>query len=380
MKKNSLCKMVAISAAPGSGLQDAIFKAVNLGICTVYQGVINWQDEYKVGESTDKYIKAGKVEGNMKAIPTTLKTLQSSAAEFVEQYKGTVALDRPVTIKSPLLDLTEPLLEGHEESGGCFYEELLSKTPYELFYILQEAKKERVSFLIKPTIELLNAYGFKEKSMSLFGFGETDRFVCEIKQAGKEGMKITLEKNKVSFNMGEKDSYSIRVCAWPSGAKYDGQWKGGKEHGSGVCTWADGREYNGEWKDGKPHGPGVYTWADGGKYVGDFKDSKRDGCGVYTWADGREYDGQWRDGNYHGRGVMTSPDGDKYIGDFKYGAYHGRGFKTYLNGSTYKGQWKGGKPHGRGVRTHPNGYIYEGNFKDGRPDGRGVLEFVQKRI
>ena len=66
MKKNSLCKMVAVSAAPGSRLRAAICKAINLGICTVYQGVGKWQDKYEVRKSTGtKYIKAEKVEGKL---------------------------------------------------------------------------------------------------------------------------------------------------------------------------------------------------------------------------------------------------------------------------------------------------------------------------
>ena len=53
------------------------------------------------------------------------------------------------------------------------------------------------------------------------------------------------------------------IYRWPSGAKYNGQLKGGKSDGYGAMEYADGDRYEGEWKDEKKHGYGKYTYADG---------------------------------------------------------------------------------------------------------------------
>lgn len=41
------------------------------------------------------------------------------------------------------------------------------------------------------------------------------------------------------------------VYLWPSGNRYEGAWKNGKEHGSGVLTLFDGGVFDLEYKNGK---------------------------------------------------------------------------------------------------------------------------------
>ena len=44
---------------------------------------------------------------------------------------------------------------------------------------------------------------------------------------------------------------------------------------------ADGEKYEGHHgKEGKHHGKGIYTWPSGSKYEGDWKDDKKNGCGI----------------------------------------------------------------------------------------------------
>ena len=57
---------------------------------------------------------------------------------------------------------------------------------------------------------------------------------------------------------------------YPSGSRYIGEWKDGKEHGQGIFIWADGEEYIGHWKNGEKHGQGTYTYPSGAKYVGEW--------------------------------------------------------------------------------------------------------------
>lgn len=71
--------------------------------------------------------------------------------------------------------------------------------------------------------------------------------------------------------VGEFDGTHIRngygVYYWPSGRKYEGEWKQGSMSGYGVETSSEG-QYNGEWRDGLYHGRGVYTWISDGQIYG----------------------------------------------------------------------------------------------------------------
>jgi len=64
-------------------------------------------------------------------------------------------------------------------------------------------------------------------------------------------------------------------------------------------TWPSGRRYEGEWKDDKLNGQGVYTYTDGTRYEGEFKDSKYNGQGVMTYPDLLRIAMRWTKGNRH---------------------------------------------------------------------------------
>ena len=64
--------------------------------------------------------------------------------------------------------------------------------------------------------------------------------------------------------------------------------------------------YEGEFRNGKQHGRGKVKWQDasGNRYEGEFRNGKRHGRGTYTYASGNRYEGEWKDGKEHGRGTL----------------------------------------------------------------------------
>eukprot|EP00936_MAST-01D_sp_MAST-1D-sp1_P002661 g2661.t1 len=215
---------------------------------------------------------------------------------------------------------------------------------------------------------------------------------------------------------GDGTEYDANTSANTSAnsAKYDGEWKDGKEHGRGVFTCSsDGRfygatdiKYDGEWKNGNKHGRGVLTaWQKVDnwlvrvfsfglgpsnhyyKYDGEWKDDKQHGRGVETHENGYKYDGEWKDGKYHGRGVrhvrgFLGNGGFPLIKgqaiDWREALYLDIGCEfmldrdtsyNFMSDYTYDGEWKDGKQHGRGTLTWANGNKYDGNWKDGNWEG-----------
>jgi len=166
----------------------------------------------------------------------------------------------------------------------------------------------------------------------------------KVKEASEEQVKE--DKKKLSES---------EIILLDNGHKYEGQWKDGKQHGSGTLTYADGSKYEGQWKDDKQHGSGTLTFANGDKYEGQWKDDKQHGSGTYIFADGEKYEGQWKDDKKHGSGTYTFASGNKYEGQWKDDKKHGSGTFTYADGSKYEGQWKDGKQHGSGTFTYADG-------------------------
>ena len=165
----------------------------------------------------------------------------------------------------------------------------------------------------------------------------------------------------------------IGTLAWPSGQKYVGDWKDGKQNGHGTVTWPDGQKYVGDWIDGKYNGQGSLTWPSGQKYVGDWKVGKRSGQGTLTWLSGQKYVGNFKDNNQNGHGTLTLPSGVKYVGDFKDDKCSGQGTLTLPEGQKYLGGFKDDTYNGHGTYTWPDGQKYVGDWKDGKQNGNGTL-------
>lgn len=89
-------------------------------------------------------------------------------------------------------------------------------------------------------------------------------------------------------------------------------------NGIGTFVWPSGSRYEGEWKNGKRNGRGIFTSAQGETYEGEFKDDKFHGTGTYRFKNGDVYSGQWRNGKQEGHGVHIS-NGERFEGTFKDG-------------------------------------------------------------
>ena len=108
-----------------------------------------------------------------------------------------------------------------------------------------------------------------------------------------------------------------RLITFPNGDRYEGQLRGGKQHGNGTMTWANGDRYEGQWQNGRRHGIGKLQLADGGRYEGQWANDKRSGQGTFTWPDGGRYEGQWQNGKRHGSGTFTWPNGRRHEGQWR---------------------------------------------------------------
>ena len=84
-------------------------------------------------------------------------------------------------------------------------------------------------------------------------------------------------KNEYSYEGGYvNDLYEgFGIYRWPSGDKYEGNFKGGKKNGQGLWTGCDGCSYEGEWVDDLCEGFGVFRRSDGSFYRGYFKKGKQ---------------------------------------------------------------------------------------------------------
>ena len=153
---------------------------------------------------------------------------------------------------------------------------------------------------------------------------------------------------------------------YPSGAKYIGDFQGGRMHGQGICYYSDKSQYQGAWKNGYP-----------------------DGKGTKTLLSGQEWTGLWRKGQPVNReGQATSlleapttyqlPEkmASKAAGE---GCVMGdciNGYGTYIyrgHSAKYTGHFKRELPHGKGKIQYENGDYYEGEWSNGSFSGQGAL-------
>ncbi|KAL9186443.1 hypothetical protein ACHAXT_005681 [Thalassiosira profunda] len=155
-----------------------------------------------------------------------------------------------------------------------------------------------------------------------------------------------------------------------NGSIYEGEWKGGKWHGSGEVTYADGAVYKGAWTAGVKHGKGTYIFPNGDVFDGEWKEGQRSGKGTLCFANGDTYTGQWKENKYHGKGKCTFVNGrwngDAYEGHWKNGVYHGKGTFTNASGNVLHGTWVDGVSHGKGTLKEAGGDEYEKEYNMGK--------------
>ncbi len=156
------------------------------------------------------------------------------------------------------------------------------------------------------------------------------------------------------------------VCVFPSGARYEGQFREGKPHGEGTLFFSDGREYSGDWKNGYREGVGKMTFPNNDKYTGEFSGNLFNGRGIMAYGNSNRYEGQWEAGQPNGEGVFYFANGDRYEGQVKRGQCHGKGSMYYSDGSRYEGQWANNKRHGKGLLSFEDGEAISGQWEHGQ--------------
>lgn len=153
---------------------------------------------------------------------------------------------------------------------------------------------------------------------------------------------------------------------YPSGAKYEGNFKDGKIQGKGILYFSDGNKYIGDWVDHYREGKGKMIFTSGDVYQGDFRHSRINGKGIMEFVNGDRYEGNWTDDRQHGFGKYFYSDGDHYEGAFYAGKLHGQGSMFYKDGSKYVGSWKSNQKDGKGKFFKTNGTEIEGTWINGK--------------
>lgn len=241
---------------------------------------------------------------------------------------------------------------------------------------------------------------------------------------------LYLSQSRVLKLDAEKPPGGVGSARLASGARYDGEWKEGKEHGYGIKFWpivVDTKPQGGEQDiaaasslpnatagDGGEGAGGDTSDADAGQggsgeesggsrsaphpasssprtkepktsiveydsYEGMWKDGWEHGVGKYTWADGSEYKGDWVEGKRSGQGIYVWPNRSTYTGEWRDGHQEGWGIYRWPSGSLYMGMWKNGNQDGWGMKRWGDSSWYEGEWSDGQKHGKGTYSWIDGR-
>ncbi|CAH8313026.1 unnamed protein product [Eruca vesicaria subsp. sativa] len=232
--------------------------------------------------------------------------------------------------------------------------------------------------LLLGLIFLAVALFFASRNMAVI-----NQTVLAIKQTGKK-LTLRTKPKPVQWYIGDSKPEQFKenrnfvregVQLFSNGDIYEGEFNGGRSHGSGVYYYYVNGRYEGDWVNGRYDGYGIESWSKGSKYKGQYKQGTRHGYGVYWFYTGDSYSGEWFNGQSHGFGVQTCADGSSYVGEFKFGVKHGLGSYQFRNGDKYAGEYYGDKIHGFGVYHFANGHYYEGAWHEGRKQGFGTYGF-----
>lgn len=163
----------------------------------------------------------------------------------------------------------------------------------------------------------------------------------------------------------------ISVVTFPSGDRYEGEFRDGLMNGWGAYYYRNGDRYEGEFRNDMKNGKGTFTYRQGDKYMGEFKDDMKNGRGSYLFRNGDRYVGEFQNDMVNGKGTLVYQNGNKYAGDFKSGLKQGNGIFNFVNGDVYEGEFKGDVREGRGTYSFGDGTKYIGDFRNGQRHGKG---------
>lgn len=110
-----------------------------------------------------------------------------------------------------------------------------------------------------------------------------------------------------------------------------------------AYSYQDGSSYYGEVVDGQPaDGKGTMMYPTGNRYDGEYRNGWREGCGMFSFSDGRRYVGQFKADQFSGLGTWILENGERYIGEFENNKCNGQGSFIYANGTVKSGVWRNG--------------------------------------
>ena len=81
----------------------------------------------------------------------------------------------------------------------------------------------------------------------------------------------------------------------------------------GIYRFPSGDRFEGEFRDDKFSGRGIYYFANGDRYEGEYRDGKPNGRGVYYLAGGRVISGVWVDGKFQGSTAAITSAGSQSV-------------------------------------------------------------------
>lgn len=156
------------------------------------------------------------------------------------------------------------------------------------------------------------------------------------------------------------------VYVYPSGARYEGNFRDGKIQGEGILYFSDGNKYIGNWVNQYREGKGKMIFTSGDVYRGEFKHGRINGKGIMDFVSGDKYEGNWSNDLQHGNGNYFYSNGDRYEGEFYAGKFQGKGSMFYKDGSKYVGDWKSNQKDGKGTFYKTNGTAIAGTWINGK--------------
>ena len=120
---------------------------------------------------------------------------------------------------------------------------------------------------------------------------------------------------------------------YKDGSKYCGESEGGVMHGCGILVEAGSKGvFEGRWDKGKEVS-GMFTWPSGRRYEGDWKGHVRSGLGLEWRPDGTKYSGEFSNNTMGPLGVLSLPAHGLYMGTWSAaGMQEGDGVEAYADG------------------------------------------------
>lgn len=157
------------------------------------------------------------------------------------------------------------------------------------------------------------------------------------------------------------------IVEFPDGARYEGNFLNGKQHGFGKYTYpASVKIYEGQFEYDIQHGPGKVSWKSGAEFNGFFVNGLKKGHGKQLYATGEVSHGEYNNDVRNGLNTTVWVNGDEYYGMYVNDKRSGKGkFIDGDSGDIYEGDFKDNKKNGYGRLVNKYGeLIYEGYFRD----------------